>query len=172
MSGVPPTNQTFVGPLVVPVLPNRGRLRSRSTTAVPRMITPSMICTIWKAAMGSSNCLVRPGRTPVEVDEAFVAEPRPLPNAEGSIELDCRRRKAVLERRHIDDRLERRSGLAERLRGPVIAGSDDVEAALHGEHAPGVHLLRQHPARNLRHRAKLVRARAGLLDDDDHARLQ
>ena len=36
MSGVPPTNQTLVGPDVVPVLPNKGRSRSRSTVAVPR----------------------------------------------------------------------------------------------------------------------------------------
>ena len=61
MSGVPPTNHTFVGPDVVPVLPNSGRLRSRSTVAVPRSITPSMMCTIWNAAIASTSCLVRLG---------------------------------------------------------------------------------------------------------------
>ena len=46
LSGVPPMNQTLVGPDVVPVLPNIGRSRSRSTVAVPRSITPSMMWTI------------------------------------------------------------------------------------------------------------------------------
>ncbi len=44
--GVPPTNQTSVGPVVVPVLPIIGRSRSRSTTAVPRWMTPSVMWTI------------------------------------------------------------------------------------------------------------------------------
>ena len=61
MSGVPPTNQTLVGPEVVPVLPNIGRLRSRRTVAVPRSITPSMMWTIWNAAIGSSSCRSRDG---------------------------------------------------------------------------------------------------------------
>ena len=116
---------------------------------------------------------VRSGRAPVEVDEAFVAEPGALPDAERRIELDRRRRQAVLERGHIDDRLERRARLAKRLRRPVVAGSDDVEAALHGEHAAGVHFLGEHPARDLRDRAELHSMPGpSLLDDDDHARLQ
>ena len=47
MSGDPPTNQTSFGPVVVPVLPNSGMPRSRSTVAVPRWTTPSSMCTTW-----------------------------------------------------------------------------------------------------------------------------
>ena len=40
-------NHTLVGPEVVPVLPNSGRLRSLSTVAVPRWTTPSSMWTVW-----------------------------------------------------------------------------------------------------------------------------
>jgi len=54
------TNSTYQR-AVVPVFPNSGRSRSRSTVAVPRWITPSMMWTIWNAAIGSSSWRVRLG---------------------------------------------------------------------------------------------------------------
>ena len=48
-------NHTSVGPVLVPVLPNIGRPRSRSAVAVPRWMTPSVMCTIWYALIASST---------------------------------------------------------------------------------------------------------------------
>ena len=48
-------------PTYVNDFPNSGRLRSRKLVAVPRITTPSMIWTIWKAAIGSISCRVRLG---------------------------------------------------------------------------------------------------------------
>src|SRR5438270_6889635 len=90
---------------------------------------------------------MRAGRTAVEVDEAFLPEAGALPHAEGRIELDRRRGESVLERGHIDDRLERRTWLALRLDRPIIARADHVEPALHGHDSAGVNLFDQHPAR-------------------------
>src|SRR4029079_16750653 len=64
---------------------------------------------------------VRPGRAAVEIDEAFVAEPRALPDAEWRIQFDRRRGEPVLERSHVNDRLERRSRLTLRLSRAIIA---------------------------------------------------
>ena len=47
MSGVKPMNQASFSSLVVPVLPATGRLTLRTTVAVPRCTTPSMIDVIW-----------------------------------------------------------------------------------------------------------------------------
>ena len=71
---------------------------------------------------------------------------------------------------YIDDRLERRSGLAVGLGGAVVGGTDDVEAALHGEHAAGVHFLRDEAAADFGDGAQGIAIEAELLDDDDHAR--
>jgi hypothetical protein len=54
-------NQTLVGPEVVPVLPNKGRPRSRRIVAVPRWTTPSSMWTTWKAVIGSTTWRVRRG---------------------------------------------------------------------------------------------------------------
>ena len=115
---------------------------------------------------------VRTGIAAVEIDEAFVAEPGTLPHAERRIDDDRCRGHAVGERGGVDDRLERRAGLAKRLGRPIVARPDDVEAALHREHSAGVHFLDQHAAGDLGDRAQAVIARRRLLDDDDHARLE
>ena len=105
----------------------------------------------------------------VEIAEAFVAQPRALPNAEGCIDDDRRRRQAILQRGHIDDRLERRTRLPKRLGRTVVGGADNVEPALHRQHAAGMDLLRQETAANLGDRADGIAVRAQLLDDDDHS---
>ena len=115
---------------------------------------------------------MRPRRPAVEIDEAFLAEPGALPDAEGRIHFDRRRSEAVLEGGDIDDRLERRSRLAKRLDRAVVARSDDVESSLHRHHPAGVDFLDQHPARDFGNRAQRKVAAADLLDDDDHSRLE
>src|SRR5579872_47128 len=115
---------------------------------------------------------MRAGRSTIEVDEAFLPESGTLPNAEGRIELDRRRREAVLERGYIDDRLERRPGLPLRLDSAVVARSDDIKPALHRHHSAGVDLLHQHATRDLGYRAQRIIIASGLLDDDHHARLE
>ena len=112
---------------------------------------------------------LRPRITPVEIDEAFVAKPGALPDAERRIDNDRSRREAVLERGRVDDRLECRAGLTERLGRAVVARADDVEAALHRQHSAGVHLFGDKAAADLGDRAEDVSAWALLLDDDDHA---
>ncbi len=67
----------------------------------------------------------------VEVAEAFVAEARTLPHAERCIDDDRRGSHAVLERGHVNQRLERRSRLAECLRRAIVGRSDNIETALH-----------------------------------------
>src|SRR5437868_8314555 len=64
---------------------------------------------------------VRACRAAIEIDEALLAEPGALPHAERRIELDRRRGEPVLQRGHVDDRLERRAWLTERLDRSVIA---------------------------------------------------
>ena len=59
----------------------------------------------------------------------------------------------------IDDRLERRARLAKRLGRAVVARPDDVEAALHRQHAAGMHFLGDEAAADLRDRAQRVVAR-------------
>ena len=108
----------------------------------------------------------------VEIDEAFVAQARALPHAERRIDDDRGRGHAVFERGDINDRFERGARLAQRLGSAIVAGADDVETALHRQHAAGVDLLRQHPARHLGDRAKPVAAAVERLDDDHHARPQ
>ena len=108
----------------------------------------------------------------VEVAEAFVAQPRPLPHAEWRIDDDRGRGHAVFERRHIDDRLERRSRLAQRLGRAIVGGADHVEAALHRHHPAGVDFLGDEAAADFGNGAQRIAVRAHLLDDDDHARAE
>ena len=115
---------------------------------------------------------MRTGVAAVEVDEAFLAKPGALPDAVRRIEFDRRRRKAVLQRGHIDDRLERGAGLTQRLGCPVVARADHVEAALHRQHAAGVDFLGEHSARDFGNRAQRITAAGDLLDDDHHARIE
>ena len=63
---------------------------------------------------------------------------------------DRRRRIAVVERRGIDDRLERRARLAQRLGGAVELALVEREAADHGEHAAGPRIHHHHGAGDFR----------------------
>ena len=82
------------------------------------------------------------------------------------------RRVAVVERGRIDDRLERRAGLAHRLRGAVELGLRIGEAADHRQHAAGMRVHRDEPAGDLRRLAQLVGVALLLLDEDHVAGLQ
>ena len=105
-----------------------------------------------------------------EIAEAFLAR-RALIGAERAVDDDRGRGHAVVERGGIDDRLEGRARLAQRLGGAVEIGAAHVEAALHGEDPAGRHFLRHHPAGNLGDRAE----RPGValpLDRDNRARAE
>ena len=79
------------------------------------------------------------------------------------------RRVAVVERRRIDDRLERRAGLAQRLGGAVELGLGVGEAADHGQHAAGARVHGDQRAFELGHLLEGVGARlAGERRDVDH----
>ena len=81
--------------------------------------------------------------------------------AEARIDLERRvhhhrgRRVAVVERRGIDERLERRARLAERLGGAVELAFGEGEAADHGQHAAGMRVHRDERALDLRHLLEL-----------------
>src|SRR5438045_4725447 len=115
---------------------------------------------------------MRPRRTAVEVDEAVLPQPCPLPHAEGRIHFDRSRREAVLKRGHIDYRLKRGTRLAQRLDSAVVAGADYVEPALHRHHPARVNLFDQHSARDFGNRAKRIIGAPDLLDDDHLAWLK
>src|SRR5204862_7460867 len=99
---------------------------------------------------------MRTRRAPAEIDETLVAEPGALPDAERCIELDRRRREPVFECCYVNDRLERRPGLAKRLDRAIVARSDDVESALHGKNPARVNFFGDHAAGNDGDRAKLI----------------
>ena len=65
---------------------------------------------------------------------------------DGRIHDDARRRVAVVERRRIDERLERRARLPQRLRRAVELALVEGEAADHGEHAAGARIHHHHGA--------------------------
>ena len=94
------------------------------------------------------------GRT---VEFAFVvfrppdADARTLIDLERRIEHDGRRRVAVVERGRVDERLERRARLAQRLRRAVELALVEGEAANHREHATGPRIFDHHRAGNFRH---------------------
>ena len=66
------------------------------------------------------------------------------------VEDDRRRLVAVVERRRVDERLERRAGLALGLHGAVELAHGEREAADHGEHAARVGVHRDDAAADLR----------------------
>src|SRR5262245_25569899 len=76
---------------------------------------------------------------------------RPLIDFDRSIEHDGRRRVAIVERRRVDKRFERRAGLAERLGGTVELALVKRETADHRKHAPGPWILDHHGPRNFRY---------------------
>ena len=87
------------------------------------------------------------------------------------VDDDRRRRVAAVERRGVDEGLERRARLAQRLGGAVEDARLVGEAALHGEDAPGLDVHRHEAALDLRHLAVgPVVEGAVLLDrlDEDH----
>src|SRR5262245_32335393 len=89
------------------------------------------------------------------VELAFIVFGPPSPHAgalinfDRSIQHDGGRRVAVVERRRIDKRFERRAGLAQRLGGAVELALVKREAADHRKHAPGPWILDHHGAGNL-----------------------
>ena len=79
------------------------------------------------------------------------ADARTLIDLDRRIEHDRRRRIAVVERGRIDDRLERRARLAQRLRRAIELALIVGEAADHREHAAGQRILDHHRAGDFRH---------------------
>src|SRR5262249_56020812 len=61
-----------------------------------------------------------------------------LADAERSVDDDTGRRVAVVERGRVDDRLERRTGLAARLDGAIELACGKAEAAHKRVHPPGM----------------------------------
>src|SRR5579885_800921 len=75
---------------------------------------------------------------------------RPLIDRERRIEHDRGRRESVIQRREIDERLDRRTDLTLGLRRAVELAHLVAEAAGHGEHAPGMRIKRDQRAGNRR----------------------
>ena len=94
---------------------------------------------------------------------------RALPDAERAVDDDRRRGHAVVERGHIDDRLEGRARLAQRLGGAVEVGEPMTSKP------PCIARMRPSAtsstmtAADLGDRAQRPSCRASLLDDDDRA---
>ena len=101
-----------------------------------------------------------------EVAEALLSKLRALPYAEGLVGHLCRRRHAVVERRGVDEGLDRRAGLAIGLRGAVEAAQAAVEPALHGEDAASLRGFRQEAARHLGHDPQPVTGTRRLRSND------
>ena len=112
------------------------------------------------------------GITAVEVAKAFIAQPCALPHTEGCIDDDRRRGHAIFERGDIDQRLERRPRLAQRLSCAVVGRTDHVEPALHGEDPPGANFLGKKGTTDFGDRSKRIAVAADRLGDHHHARLQ
>ena len=81
------------------------------------------------------------------------------------------RRVAAIERGRVDEGLERRARLTQRLRRPVELGLVEGKAPDHGENAPGIGVHRHHGAGNLGDLPQAVLSGAALhgLDIDDIA---
>ena len=108
---------------------------------------------------------MHPAPAAAEIAEAFLAEIRALIEAIGLVGNFARRSEAVVETGGIDKRFDRRSGLAQRLRGAVKAAQAAVEPALHSEDAPGLRVLREEGARDFGNRAQAIAARRLLRRD-------
>src|SRR6202043_2528049 len=90
---------------------------------------------------------------------------------DGRIHDDARRRVAVIQRRRIHQRLERRARLPQRLRRAVELALVEGEAADHGEHAAGARIHHHHGAGDFGDLAQPVFALVlQRLDVDDVAR--
>ena len=68
-----------------------------------------------------------------------------------TVDDDARRRVAVVERRRVDQRLERRAGLAARLRRAIELALGEAEAADDREDAAGMRIHGDQRAADLRH---------------------
>ena len=88
---------------------------------------------------------------------------RPLIDLDRRIHHDGRGRVAVVERRRVDERLERRARLAQRLRRAIELALVEREAADHREHAAGERVHRDDRAGDFRDLAQAVLA--GVLVD-------
>ena len=95
--------------------------------------------------------LLEPGADRRRAVELLVGVLRPPDAGAGRhldrrVDHDGRRAVAVVERRGVDEGLERRARLAQRLGGAVEDARLVGEAALHGEHAPGLGVHRHEAA--------------------------
>ncbi len=78
-----------------------------------------------------------------EIAEAFFAQPGTLIDAIGLVGDLRGRGHAGIEPRGVDERLDGRARLAQRLGGAVEAAETRIEAALHGHDAAGLRVLEQ-----------------------------
>ena len=84
-----------------------------------------------------------------EVAEAFLAQIGALPDTERLVGHLRRRGHSLVQRGGIDEGLDRRPRLPQRLRRAVETAEPAVEAALHGEHPAGLRRFGKERARNL-----------------------
>ena len=85
-----------------------------------------------------------------------------MSSVNGASRIDARRRVAVVEGGRVDERLERRAGLAHRLGGAVELALVEGEAADHGVDAARIGIHRHDGAGDLGHLAQTVLARLAL----------
>ena len=93
------------------------------------------------------------GTAHVKVLEAFLAQVRALIDAKRTVQDHAGRCHSVIETGGINEGLDRRARLTQRLRRPVERTEAGIEAALHRQHPAGIRAFDHHAAGNLGDRA-------------------